>query len=211
MEYIHGTVLRVRKPKEYVWGGDYAGIAERKVFSLRHCCNTCFLTSAGYEDKEALFKEVNAVAIRKNKTIRVNNEQDIEKFNKSNLGVKLSHEAALERNFTREIRPESLCKDIAVQPTIDNRRIANQQGAFIICTLNNEGADVSRSTAGLVNESSIIRDNRLKNGDNDTIVHLLIRPDDKARLQDDLRLLGIDTSVVYPEIEATSEFVKCNV
>lgn len=117
-----------------------------------------------------------------------------EELNKHPIIKRLHHEVTSEKAFEPEIRPDTFYKDLFVIPKRDNRRIIQQSGSFIICTLN-------------INIHSSINKSRLK--DNKKIKQIFVIPSKaKNDLKDSLSMFGINNSTIYPEIEKVADFLK---
>ena len=121
-------------------------------------------------------------------------EEKIEQLNEESIIKRLRHEINREKTFEPEIDPETFYKDLFVIPKRDNRRIIQQSGSFIICTLN-------------INSHGAINKDRLE--DNNSLKQIFIIP---AKMKEDLintlTLFGINNSTIYPEMEKVSYFIK---
>lgn len=115
---------------------------------------------------------------------------------------RLVHEVRMERSgFKSEIRAEDI-RDVVVVciPARKNRRIDNQEGAFIVCGLLEEiyGGKKYNTLSSL----------RLKL-DNKKITICII--DKKAELLNELESLGINKAKIYPEIDDVADYIKTHV
>ena len=113
---------------------------------------------------------------------------------------RLVHEVRMERpGFKSEIRAEDI-RDVVCIPARKNRRIDNQEGAFIVCGLLEEtyGGKKYNTLSNL----------RLKL-DNKKITICII--DKKAELLNELESLGINKAKIYPEIDDVADYIKTHV
>lgn len=116
---------------------------------------------------------------------------NISNFNSKLEVKKLLHEIESEVRFEPIINPETFKNNFFVQPLLDNRRIINQQGAFIIrASTNNDGEASVRSINSDVNMEIVIDINM------------------KPKVQSFLKTIGIDETNIYPEISNVGEFIK---
>ena len=121
-------------------------------------------------------------------------EEKIKQLNEESIIKRLRHEINREKTFEPEIDPETFYKDLFVIPKRDNRRIIQQSGSFIICTLN-------------INSHGAINKDRLE--DNNSLKQIFIIPAKmKGDLINSLTLFGINNSTIYPEMEKVSDFIK---
>lgn len=111
---------------------------------------------------------------------------------------RLVHEVKTERpGFISKIRPDDLRGVAFCMPEQNNRRIENQEGAFLVCGLldNIYGRE----------ESNPISEKRIRNSDNKTVVCII---DNKDRILKDLNTIGFNESHLFPDIEKTAEYIK---
>jgi len=130
-------------------------------------------------------------------------DDQIEDFNEIPLVKQLVHEVSSEKNFTSNVQPDTLLNNFFVQPTLDNRRIISQQGAFIVSSLN------PFYTIGLNKKETnddFFNNNRLK--DSGKIVHFIINVENQPKILQELQVLGVNTNTIYPEIEKTGQTLK---
>ncbi len=114
---------------------------------------------------------------------------------------RLVHEVRMERpGFKSEIRPEDISSSVVCIPAKMNRRIDNQEAAFIVCGLLNEiyGNDESNSLSSL----------RLRNEDKKIVICII---DKKKELLKELEILGINKAKIYPEIDDVADYIKTHV
>lgn len=114
---------------------------------------------------------------------------------------RLVHEVRMERpGFKSEIRAEDIRDVVVCIPARKNRRIDNQEGAFIVCGLLEEtyGGKKYNTLSNL----------RLKL-DNKKITICII--DKKAELLNELESLGINKAKIYPEIDDVADYIKTHV
>lgn len=120
---------------------------------------------------------------------------DKDKFNQR--ATKLLHEIRLEKPaFRAEIVKEDLTENIIVTTIKNNRRIAKQDGAFILCGLYNNKNNQ--------NKFESLNKFRLKNK-NKTVV-FLIKNKDKILKQ--LSNFSINRATLFPEIECVADHIK---
>ena len=109
---------------------------------------------------------------------------------------RLLHEVTSEKAFEPEIKSETFYKDRFVIPKRDNRRIIQQSGSFIICTLN-------------INAHSSINNSRLRDSKDKNLNNIFVIPSQvKGDLKASLNMFGINHSTIYPEIEKVADFLK---
>ena len=114
---------------------------------------------------------------------------------------RLVHEVRMERpGFKSEIRAEDIRDVVVCIPARKNRRIDNQEGAFIVCGLLEE-------TYGC-KKYNTLSNLRLKL-DNKKITICII--DKKAELLNELESLGINKAKIYPEIDDVADYIKTHV
>ncbi|MFT8556659.1 FRG domain-containing protein [Liquorilactobacillus hordei] len=133
-------------------------------------------------------------------------------FNNDETVKKLLHELNSEKNFSNVIKPSTLMSDFFVQPILDNKRIINQQGAFVIRSLNPYVEYVKSELKEDETSLDCLRsldDKRLKD-ENGKIVHYIIPDKFKPDLLKFISILGTNKSIVYPEIEKTAAYIKEN-
>ena len=111
----------------------------------------------------------------------------------NNLVERFIHEIQTEKpGFKDKIRVSDLESCFVVLTKKDNNRIIKQDGAFIICGVNN-------------NPEYIINKNlRLKYDDKNIVVLV----DKKDSVLKELDLLSINKSTLFPEIDSVSDYIK---
>ncbi|MFT9003160.1 MAG: FRG domain-containing protein [Liquorilactobacillus hordei] len=143
---------------------------------------------------------------------RLSKQECIDRFNNDETVKKLLHELNSEKNFSNVIKPSTLMSDFFVQPILDNKRIINQQGAFVIRSLNPYVEYVKSELKEDKTNLDCLRsldDKRLKD-ENGKIVHYIIPDKFKPDLLKFISILGTNKSIVYPEIEKTAAYIKEN-
>lgn len=114
---------------------------------------------------------------------------------------RLVHEVRMERpGFKSEIREEDIRDAVVCIPVKKNRRLDNQEGAFVVCGLL-EGIYGNKKYNTLSNL-------RLKI-DNEKIAICIV--DKKAELLNELDSLGINKAKIYPEIDDVADYIKTHV
>ena len=114
---------------------------------------------------------------------------------------KLVHEVKLERpGFKPEIEAADIRDLIFCIPEKKNRRIDNQEGAFIVCGLLDEvyGDQKGNSLSTL----------RIRNKDDKKIICII---DQKEDMLQKLELLGINKAKIYPEIDDVADYIKTHI
>ncbi len=121
------------------------------------------------------------------------------------LKEKLRAEVRSERTYTT-LRDEfpHLTSYFYVLPRKWNKRIANQDGAFVLCGLLDEIYDKSQQKSGGVANEGVLEDLRVKIGGRRVV--FIIK--NKKKILKQLETYGIHQMRVYPEIEKVSEYIK---
>ena len=121
--------------------------------------------------------------------------------NFNNRIERLVHEVRMERpGFKSEIRPEDIIDAVVCIPARKNRRIDNQEGAFIVCGLLEEiYGDKTHNT---------LSNMRLKLENKKTAICII---DKKTELLNELESLGINKAKIYPEIDDVADYIKTHV
>lgn len=148
------------------------------------------------------------------KELEENGEEDKEKihntvitiFNRYDKVKKLLHEVNSEKNFSGVIDPKTLVDNFFVQPILDNRRIINQQGAFVVMSLNPYSRFLSKNEIDL--DTHFFNSQRLHCTPDNQIYHFLIPYWAKKNFIDFISFLGTNQTVVYPEIDRTADYVS---
>lgn len=128
----------------------------------------------------------------------------IEKSNENGFKDKverLVHEVRIERpGFKSEIRAEDIRDAVVCIPANKNRRIDNQEGAFVVCGLLEEiyGNKKHNTLSNL----------RLKLANKKIVICII---DKKAELLNELESLGINKAKIYPEIDDVADYIKTHV
>ena len=108
------------------------------------------------------------------------------------------HEIQIEKpGFVNKINPSDLESCFVVLTKKDNNRIIKQDGAFIICGIND-------------NPEIIINKNLRLNSKNKTV---LVFISNKQKILNELDLLSINKSTLFPEIDNVADYIKekyCN-
>ncbi len=107
--------------------------------------------------------------------------------------LRLIHEIKTEKpGFENRIDKKDIEKCYVVLPHKDNKRIMKQDGAFVICGINYK--------------PEITINENLRLSQNGKYILLIIK--DKKRITDELDLLSINKSTLFPEIDSVSEYIK---
>ncbi|MDC8026493.1 FRG domain-containing protein [Elizabethkingia anophelis] len=125
----------------------------------------------------------------------------IEQCNHKYFG-KLLHNIREDKNyFDGIIDPEHISKTFAVRPKLDNPRIIRQQGAFLIFGVNEvpfPNFSENKPMAEL-NKEWIIKSEKER---------IIIDKDYKNSIIKELEQLGINQSVLFPEVDKVADFVR---
>ncbi|WP_222101637.1 FRG domain-containing protein, partial [Paenilisteria newyorkensis] len=120
-------------------------------------------------------------------------DYSMEEFNADEDVERLVHEIQSEKaSFLPKIVRSDLRSNYIVLPTKDNKRIIQQDGAFIACALNMFDAEDI---------------NQLRAGQNKKVI-LTIKSSNKDTLRETLNLFGLNKATVYPEIDKVAEYLK---
>ncbi|MFO7484111.1 FRG domain-containing protein [Oceanibaculum nanhaiense] len=112
-------------------------------------------------------------------------------FNKKKPTLNLLHYIKMEKpHFKGEINPSDLIKPVYVRPKMSNRRIIAQSGAFIIFGAYRYGVKVTDSEMG--------------------VKRYLVPHAYKKKIRNELSMLGIYQSSLFPEIDKASEYIVSN-
>lgn len=101
--------------------------------------------------------------------------------------------------FRAEIRAEDLNDAIVCIPARKNRRIENQEGAFIVCGLLNE----------IYGEEKCSSLSKLRLRVHNKISLCVIEK--KTEILNELERLGINKARIYPEIDDVADYIKTHV
>lgn len=124
------------------------------------------------------------------------NSYDSEKFCSQSDIASLIYEINQEKNgFLPLINPEDLKKTIFVLPLLENKRLRNQEGAFILFGINGE-----KKKPSSIPMEYILKDE----------LRFIIKADFKATILEELKLLGIHKAKLFPELDSTSEQILAN-
>lgn len=108
----------------------------------------------------------------------------------------LLHQIKFEKpTFLNIINPADLHKCFVVHVPLDNKRILNQQGLFLLVGMGKSKA-----------EPASIEDSILKN--NDKKLLFLIPDKNKEKILDELDAMNINKRFIYPEIDDVADFLK---
>lgn len=118
-----------------------------------------------------------------------------EKFNNKPNISKLLHSIKHEKSFFKEIiEPNALNQVVCVKSIMNNKRIINQSGAFFLF-----GAESEKIKYSQIKEDWILlqEDKRL-----------FVKSSNKKTILKSLDLLGVNESIVYPEMEKYAEWLN---
>ncbi|EMF0555224.1 FRG domain-containing protein, partial [Enterococcus faecium] len=116
-------------------------------------------------------------------------------FNNKEEVKRLKHEVSLEKPaFIQAIKKQTFKEDYFVVSTRDNKRISQQFGSFIICSLNKKN----------LNKLNCFR------VESNTGKKVIIRIpyNKKSEFLEELELFGITHGFIYPEISEVAQFLK---
>lgn len=120
---------------------------------------------------------------------QVHTASDDESFNKR--VPRLLHEIRLEKPaFLPQIKKEEILDSFVIYALKNNNRIVKQDGAFIIC--------------GLSDDYDILDKYKYRNKNKRVIILI----DKKKKVLEELDVLSINHSTLFPEIECVSEYIK---
>lgn len=129
-----------------------------------------------------------------------NSKNYINWFNELGQIQLLLHQISLEKSHFRSIiNPHALARVYIVNVKQDNQRIRNQMGAFVLfgLGLSNDNDTLMLSKKG---ESQIPDDWNIS-----CSTKLVIPPQNKKKIIEELGLLGISKSFIYPELEISAK------
>lgn len=116
-------------------------------------------------------------------------------FSKQDSIKLLLHDIRHEKSFFEpNIKSEHLKSVICVKPMLDNPRILRQDGAFFLFGVDGKKKEFSR-----IPEEYIYKLNKSR---------LIIKNNGKRKIQEQLKVLGINTSRIYPEVDHAASYVK---
>ena len=114
---------------------------------------------------------------------------------------KLLHYIREDKSYFKPIiNPNDIGKILAVKPKLDNPRIVRQQGAFLI--FGAESSFVYNSTKPM---PEIKKDWIIKGNNNNKII---INHKSKRGIINELDILGINKSTLFPEIDKVADYIK---
>lgn len=145
-------------------------------------------------DTVSILASLAAIDYSKKETIAaVLTNQNSNDYNLQNTISHLIREIRLEKpSFLAEIELNNLLENYFVYALKNNNRIVKQDGAFIICGLNNN--------------DDLLSNHRYKNKITNKKIVLLI--DNKQEIMNQLNTLSINRATLFPEIECVAEFIK---
>lgn len=151
-------------------------------------------TEIKYYDSDTV-SVISNIARRPNSFAVPTDNLSVEKFNE-NLELRyLLHEIKNEKPyFEPVILRKHLESVVCVKPKMDNPRIIRQDGAFFLFGINSS----KRTPAPVPNEYIYSNSGE----------RLLIIGQEKKKIREQLKALGITKGTVYPEIERVAEFIK---
>ncbi len=122
-------------------------------------------------------------------------DKDLEAFNCTKEMQSLLHEIKHEKpHFEPKIRRSDVESVVFVRPLLDNPRIIKQNGAFILF-----GIDKNKTEPAKIQPFFYPR-NKLP--------RLIIPLNAKSHIMDELAVLGVSRSEIFPEIDSVAEFIK---
>ncbi|MFL2051279.1 FRG domain-containing protein [Leuconostoc mesenteroides] len=117
-------------------------------------------------------------------------------FNNETIIKHLVHEISSEKNFSNVIDPDTMINIYFVQPTLDNDRVKNQRGAFVVFSAN---------TIPILKQTDLLRIESLRYKASGRIQHFIIMPFNKDHVLSELALLGTDKKFIYPELQSIGD------
>lgn len=122
-------------------------------------------------------------------------EKEIKAFNATQKIQLLLHEIRHEKpHFESEIQRGDLESVVFVRPLLDNPRIIKQEGAFILFGINNKKTNPAK-----ISEFYFPQVKRPE---------LFIPADKKENILNELEVLGISNSTIFPDIDNVAKFIK---
>ena len=116
-------------------------------------------------------------------------QMTVKQFNEKS--IRFIQEIRLEKPaFTPQIQKEDIQKNLIVHATKDNKRIVEQNGAFIIC--------------GIQQEKEGLEAFKVRKGNKKTLIFV----ENKAKILKELEACSISKATLFPEIECVSEYLK---
>lgn len=136
------------------------------------------------------YKKLNVSRISRKITKEETKQQWLKRFNDIPHIKYLLHEIKDEKPyFAHVIEKDHLQSIWCVKPLLNNRRIIKQDGAFLLF-----GLDGSKE--------------KLASYKPDAFMPKCYRVNDKARLREQLELLGVSKDKIYPELDTTAQYLK---
>lgn len=120
--------------------------------------------------------------------------KQVENRNKQNFGYLLHSIKEEKPHFQDIIDPRHLEKVYAVQVKLDNPRIIKQNGAFLVF-----GVEKEKSKPSKVNSDWILKPLKEK---------VIIPSGSKANILNELEILGINHSTLFPELDDQANYIK---
>lgn len=115
--------------------------------------------------------------------------------NANTEAVRLVREIQREKPyFENRVRLEDACSVVCVKPMLDNPRIIKQDGAFLIF-----GMDGNKTKSANIPEKYLASKNELR---------MIVNGADKRKILQQLELLGITRSSIFPEIENVAIYIR---
>ena len=149
-----------------------------------------------YYDSDTVSILANLSNMEGNFSIRDIYDQTIEDFNNTVIIKNLIHQIKEEKNYFRPIiKAEDLEKVIVVKAKNSNERIIRQSGAFFIF-----GISRDKTKHAKFNEDWIVKFNNQS--------YITIPENSKKSLLEELKILGINKSVLFPEIEKLTDYIQ---
>lgn len=169
----------------------------------------CSLAALPYKVQRDLFDDITDVqkltkSNKINNNSSISNERVIKKFSKKNSVKKLLHEIrSVVGDFDSVIIPNDLNGIRFVLPRQDNDRIVRQNGSFIVTGLFELEEDRKKKVIEAYNQYRIRR--------NGKIIRFLIPAKSKQNILNQLKILGINESTIYPEMDNVSRYLRSNI
>lgn len=146
-----------------------------------------------YYDSDTVSVISNISRMPSNFTVKKNHNAGT--FNRDQEAIYLAREIQREKPyFENRIEPIHLHSVICVKPMLDNPRIIKQDGAFLLF-----GMDIEKTNAAKVPEKYLASTGDLR---------MIVRGSDKRKILQQLELLGITRSSIYPEIDHVAVHIR---
>ena len=136
---------------------------------------------------------------------------DIDTFNKQDSIKFLLHDIKEEKPyFSNIIDPKHIFSVQCIKPKFTHSRINSQKGAFLLFGLNPDDIRQNIRLIGRCGDDFCLchKPNREIQHPVERITKIVIKADAVKRMRDDLKLIGIKTPFIYPEMDKVADYLK---